>query len=1023
MEKCLYKATRRRPTLPMDGAIQRVLDASTTETAYQSLRDLFASRLDFQPDSGSVALRAERMPGSATRIAEREGVRVVAVALPDTGRVLMDRTRAVLKELRATLSGDILLVVTNGDRSQWHFVYPSMNAGREVLRRMVVYRGQPYRTVAERLGTIYDEARRTDLRRALEAAYDVEVVTRSFFREYRRVFEAVKGLVQGDLTDEERKLYCQSLMNRLMFLYFLQKKGWMRFGGDTNYLHALQRDSRLKHDGNFYETRLKILFFTALSNERSADWDLTRRVVEPLVGETPFLNGGLFEETPLDKKAVSVPDKAIDLILDDLFARFNFTIAESTPYDVEVAIDPEMLGKVFEELVTGRHETGSYYTPRPIVSFMCREALKHYLQTRVSGLSAEAAASFIDENDVRALTVQQAGQVLRALESVTVLDPACGSGAYLLGMLHELIEQQRLLYNSDLIADSKSLYELKLKVIERNVYGVDIDQFAVNIAMLRLWLSLVIDWDGPGNPPALPNLAFKIVRGDSLLAPNPQEATDLFRHAAHEQARELAALKAEYMRDTGESKRETERQIREAQDSLKAMLSHSPARDGSVDWRVQFAEVFDENGGFDVVLANPPYVRQELIRAIKPALAQAYGALYSGTADLYVYFYLRALEALRQGGMLVFISSNKWLRAAYGAKLRAHIATTARIWNITDFGELPVFETAATFPTIIVAQKGGITGATAFTQVKSLAPPYPDVSALIAGYGQLLPADALGGEIWSLSDAASMTRLRTMSTSGITLGEYVKQKIYLGVKTGFNAAFVIDEPKRAELIATDPKSEEIIKPFCVGDNVRRWRIDSSRKWLIVTKIGVPIRQYPAIYAHLSQWEEQLRGRQDQGNHWWELRACAYYSAFEQPKIVLPDIAKEPRCTLDMDDAYSGNTTYIIPVNDCYLLGVLNSNSVWEYVRATFACLGDPNRGGRFRFFTQSVVNIPIPNASPADRNAIADLVQKCLDGRGQGPEVALWEAEIDERVARLYGLESPGVPLLGGDTDTHAAAD
>lgn len=834
-------------------------------------------------------------------------------------------------------------------------------------------------------------------------------------------------MVEGDLSDDERKLFCQTLMNRLMFLYFLQKKGWLRFNNDTNYLHALWRDHQQKQDGNFYETRLRLLFFTALSNPRDADYDTTRAVLEPLIGVTPFLNGGLFEQTALDKQGVHVSDTAINLILNDLFAKFNFTIAESTPYDVEVAVDPEMLGKVFEELVTGRHQTGSYYTPRPIVSFMCREALKHYLQTKVPGISAEVASAFIDDNRVQGLTVQQAGEMLRALETVTVLDPACGSGAYLLGMLHELIEQQRLLYNSDLIADAKSLYELKLRVIERNVYGVDIDPFAVNIAMLRLWLSLMIDWEGPGDPPALPNLAFKIVCGDSLLAPNPQEAGDIFRHAAHEQARELAKLKAAFMRDTGESKREAERRVREAQASITAMLSHRPSPPGSVDWRVQFAEVFD-SGGFDVVLANPPYVRQELIRDIKPALKETYRDLYSGTADLYVFFYLRALETLKPGGMLVFISSNKWFRANYGASLRAHLARNTQVHSITDFGDLPVFEAAAAYPMIFVCQKGGRGGATRFTLVTSLGAPYPDVHALILQHGQLLPSDALNGDNWRLYDTSSATRLQTMTASGMPLGEYVRGQIYYGIKTGFNTAFVIDSAKRAELITADPRSAEIIKPFAGGRNIRRWCIDYPDKWLIFTRRGTRIDNYPAIKAHLERWRAELTPKQSRSDEvgrkpgrykWYEIQDdVAYHESFDQPKIVYPVVAKEPSFALDTRGAYSNDKTYLVPVPDLYLLGVFNSVPTWHVLQSICSTL----RGGFFEMRAIYLSGLPIPNASPTDRNAIADLVQQCLDARGQGPEVVVWEAEIDERVARLYGLSGDGQGLAPAPTDAETAS-
>jgi len=333
---------------------------------------------------------------------------------------------------------------------------------------------------------------------------------------------------------------------------------------------------------------------------------------------------------------VTVPDEVIILILHELFARFNFTITESSPFDVEVAVDPEMLGKVFEELVTGRHETGAYYTPRPVVTFMCREALKGYLTARVEGLTPQAAAAFVDEYDVSAIPVTRAGDVLDALERVTVVDPACGSGAYLLGMMHELVELQRLLWSSDLIAGAKELYQLKLRVIERNVYGVDVEQFAVNIAMLRLWLSLIVEYDGPGKPPALPNLDYKIACGDSLTAPDPKSFQQLA--LAHELIVTYREAKGKYLHAHGEEKRTQKVDIDRLRHDIAAMpRSGGVVSAGGFDWAVEFAEVF-ERGGFDVVLANPPYVRQELIKDLKPALKAVYGDLYSGVADLYVYF-------------------------------------------------------------------------------------------------------------------------------------------------------------------------------------------------------------------------------------------------------------------------------------------------------------------------------------------------------------------------------------------------
>lgn len=273
---------------------------------------------------------------------------------------------------------------------------------------------------------------------------------------------------------------------------------------------------------------------------------------------------------------------------------------------------------------------------------------------------------------------------------------------------------------------------------------------------------------------------------------------------------------------------------------------------------------------------------------------------------------------------------------------------------------------------------------------------------IIRAHGQVLPPDALNGENWTLTDAASASRLRTMEAAGIPLGEYVGKQIYYGIKTGFNTAFVIDSATRNALIYQDSRSAELIKPLAVGDDIRKWRIEPRDRWLIVTPIGVDIARYPAIFAHLQQWQPQLEKRWDKGKHWWELRACDYYPAFDKPRIIFPDIAKEPRFTYGPNGFYTNDTTFMIATDDFYLLGALNSGPVWNYLQQTAAVIGDAEQGGRMRLKRMYVERIPIPNAPASERAAIADLVQRCLDARGVG--CGEWEVEIDARVARLYGL-------------------
>jgi hypothetical protein len=222
-----------------------------------------------------------------------------------------------------------------------------------------------------------------------------------------------------------------------------------------------------------------------------------------------------------------------------------------------------------------------------------------------------------------------------------------------------------------------------------------------------------------------------------------------------------------------------------------------------------------------------------------------------------------------------------------------------------------------------------------------------------------------------------------------------------------NTAFIIDGSTRAALIAKDPGNREIIKPLAVGDDVRRWRIEQKDRWLLYMYHGVDARKYPTIIEHLMAYKEQLESRATH-QEWYELQQpqMRYTASFNKPKIMYPIICKEPRFTLDTEGTFTNDKVFVIPVNDLYLLGVLNSNVVWEYLKAICSVLGDADNGGRLELRAIYMSRLPIPNASDADRTTIAALARKCLDAKGQGPEVAEWEAEINERVARLYGLEA-----------------
>ena len=645
------------------------------------LRELCAEILDFDRESSQLSLVQAQgragieLPDVAERIATLDGVEVLYVDLSSvdtaTERVRKAEVLAATTVVRDVLREDMLLLFSNRSGDQLHWIHPKFSgASTPTLRRIVLERGIEQRTAIQQLSNIYwNHQDSGNILEAVNEAFNVDKVTKDFFREYKRIFEQAEGLIGGFSDPEDRKQFVQTLFNRLMFVYFLSRKGWLKYEGETDYLNTLW-DAYADHatQDNFYNDRLTFLFFQGLNNPDSRD---LRGGVDFLIGDVPFLNGGLFEETEIDRRGdITVPDDAIRPLMTDLFDKFNFTVMESTPFDIEVAVDPEMLGKVFEELVTGRHDSGAYYTPRPVVSFMCREALKGYLEGALPpALSqgereqpAAAVARFVDDHDASGISISQATAIQQALEAVTVVDPACGSGAYLVGMMQELVDLRVELYNQKLKQDARSLYELKLHIIERNLYGVDIDPFAKDIAMLRLWLSLAIDYDGD-QPEPLPNLDFKILQGDSLLGPDPSQVD---QNAYLLSQSNLPKLKAQFLRETDPNlKSRLHEQVKQGQAQLQDAMGDTVA-EGALDWRVEFGEVFAD-GGFDIAIANPPYVKLEFQTS---EARNTLPILYGWPADLYEYFILRSLQLANDKGLLAFITNDSFIAFSQKRKIR-----------------------------------------------------------------------------------------------------------------------------------------------------------------------------------------------------------------------------------------------------------------------------------------------------------------------------------------------------------------
>ncbi len=953
-------------------------------------------------------------------------------------------------------------------------------------------------TAQSRLAPILADDEHNPLLTHLEEAFNVETVTKEFFEKYRDLFHRTTEIldmlaagnraVQSDFASKNVNTidFAKKLLGQIVFLYFLQKKGWFGVAkggawgtGPKGFLRELFTGTHGAYV-NFFNDILEPLFYEALARERDGHF------YSRFNCKIPFLNGGLFDPIGgydwvdtdvLLPNALFSNDRPTkegdegDGIL-DIFDRYNFTVKEDEPLEKEVAVDPEMLGKVFENLleVKDRRSKGTYYTPREIVHYMCRQSLINYLHTELNSgpvayesigteqldmfgnkaksgqwdLEVEHAPNpAVSRGDIERLiecgeqlgeneaTVEAKGRetgtysyklpegvrrsakaIDEKLAAIRVCDPAIGSGAFPVGMMSEIVKARNVL--SIFIKEpERTPYHFKRECIENALYGVDIDPGAVEIAKLRLWLSLVVDEDDIREIKPLPNLDYKIVCGDSLGSVRRDVLNDqLFA--------ELESLKARYFEETSPGKKKEEKA---RIDALIARLTHNESR---FDYHIFFSEAFDHgSGGFDVVIANPPYVRQEGIKALKPALKGEFGPFFCGTADIYTYFYKRGTELLKTGGHLCFIAPNKFMRAGYGKNTRELLAEKVSLKTVIDFCDLPIFD-ATTYPSILLVEKRPPAGkettiAATFTNASQL----ERIEETLDAVGFPMPVSSLRKEGWTLERPEVLRLMEKLRKAGTPLGEYVKGRFYRGILTGLNEAFVIDGAMRERLIAEDPKSVELIKPWLRGRDIKKWKAEWAGLYLITIPSsanrewpwsaartekeahGVFAKTYPAVCKHVLRWEDKLRKRDDQGRYWWELRSCAYYEEFNRPKIVYADIAQASNFAFDERGSFTGNTVYFIPTDEVWLSGLLNSSLIWWYYLNVSASI----RGGFVRFFSEYVRKIPIALGTPTQTGAAAKCVQTIL-AAPDSPDVPRLEAEIDRLVYQLYGLTQAEIEVV-----------
>jgi hypothetical protein len=611
----------------------------------------------------------------------------------------------------------------------------------------------------------------------IESAFNIETVTKEFFEKYRELFLNLNDTVEKEIKKSkslreelERKgidsvSFTKKLLGQIVFLYFLQKKGWLGVPrneqwnkGDKQFLRSLLTEA-LEKKKNFFSDYLVYLFYEALATEHRGGSDPS--YYPRFNCRIPFLNGGLFEaDYDWSNIKINIPnrlftntDKAqegdIGTGVLDVFDRYNFTVKEDEPLEKEVAVDPEMLGKVFENLleVKDRKSKGAYYTPREIVHYMCQESLIEYLDATLNvgpesfqklgskqsdmfgnktrsgqlplevehgnkiklpkkdlvklireGASAIDNDTLVEEKGFETRTIKYnlpdsirnyADELDKALANIRICDPAIGSGAFPVGIMNEIVKAREILsvYIKNAIPEERSTYELKRHAIQECIYGVDIDHSAIDIAKLRLWLSLVVDEDDFYKIKPLPNLDYKIVCGNSLIGyPFEPQGLD-----------EIEKLKNKFFELTApEKKQEYRVKINDAINSLLNNAEKTLGYKVDFDFEIHFSEVFHYKKGFDIVIGNPPYIGQkghkEMFQEIK---ATPFGKKYhQRRMDLFYFFFHLGINKLRSGGVLSFITTNYFLTATYSDKLRNHIHGSTSILRLFNFNELKVFESA-----------------------------------------------------------------------------------------------------------------------------------------------------------------------------------------------------------------------------------------------------------------------------------------------------------------------------------------
>ncbi len=989
----------------------------------------------------------------------------------------------------------------------------------------------------------------------IEEIFSVEKVTKEFFEQYKRLFLNLVDEFKDNKEFQEKVVkennievsdFVKKLMGQIVFLYFLQKKGWLgvkqgeSWGtGDKKFMHNLFNKQYRDYE-NYFNDILEPLFYDTLNNKDRGNNVVTgdQSFSKYFNCRIPYLNGGLFTSVYDWKNSkIYIDDKYFKEII-TVFDTFNFTVFESDPIEKEVAVDPEMLGKVFENLleIRDRRSKGTYYTPREIVHFMCQESLINYLASR-SGYPEERIRKLMvskDQELARSTEQQErietneelkevAFKVNSLLRDVKICDPAVGSGAFPMGLLKEISSTRYYLNDHFLKQKNKfnnllTEYDIKKETLENCIYGVDIDSGAVEIARLRFWLSLVVEHDIEEIEP-LPNLDYKIMQGNSLIElHSPYLIAKTEDQSRNNLLAELTLTKTEYFNLSDaiakSKKREEinllikhivnydkEKQIKLKWKKIQAMrsqlglfrdkkaseqLSLDDANSKEIskeleeldniekisntehfEWHLNFNEVF-EQGGFDIVIANPPYVGEKGHKEIFDEIKRSnLNKFYNGQMDLFYFFFHLALNIGKLSSQIAFITTNYYLTADGAKNLRKDLHERSVVKELINFNDLKIFESALGQHNMITIlekeeNENAITR-TCVTNRKGVANPeilrliLNNVDAETSYYNivqkELYDGDKLyiriGGAGKNLSKPINSV-LYKIQIAGELLGTLcnVNVGLYTGadkVTDGYIDKYKLNLTKgegifiltRDELKNLRPNKfeESRIVPFYKNSDVRRW-FTKNEPDLYLINLSYPdvknikLEEIPQLYKHIVRYEKILKGRKSNDNGLRAVIKAGYWWAFtirqinfSQPKIVSPQ--RSPRNTFGYNENpwYASADVYFITEKNKsvalkYILALLNSKLYysWLYNRGK-------RKGETLELYQQPLSEIPIKKVPELEQTAFVEVVDKILyttnsedylNDLVKQANVKDFEKQIDQMVYRLYGLTPEEIAIVEG---------